>query len=333
MRFAAVPGEIVQINSDKYSGPKLGERRVLRPGRLRWLRAVLWGVGLVFLITLAFGPAMEAIHNHLPKSDPRSSFISNVAGGLLAMAAYALLVRLGEDRRLDELEPRFVVPELAAGLTIGVAMFAMVMGIMTIFNLYRIEWHGAAPAWRAGGLAIQAALVEEVLVRGVILRLLWRAFGPLAAFAISAGIFGLGHLFNPGGTVFAAICVALEAGVMLGAFYAFTGRLWTSIGVHAAWNFAQGYLFGAAVSGGDLGPALASSTARAGAASWLTGGAFGPEASLPALLVCSSVGLATLHIAWKAGRFARPPAVPSRDRDADQRCEAADGNGTFPVSP
>jgi len=142
-------------------------------------------------------------------------------------------------------------------------------------------------------------------VRGVILRLLWRAFGPLIAFAISAILFGAGHIFNPGATVFAAICVTLEAGVMLGAFYALTGRLWMSIGVHAAWNFAQGYLFGAVVSGSVIGPAVARSVARPGAQGWLTGGMFGPEASLPALLVCVSIGLVTLWLAWKAERFAQ----------------------------
>ena len=315
---------MLHIAPHGFPPPTLGERRFLAPGRWRWLRALLWGAALVFLITLAFGPAMEAVGHHLPKSDPRSPLISNAAGGVLAVAAYALLVRLGEDRRPDELGLQFAVTELFAGLATGAVMFAAVMAIMTTFDLYRIEWHGVAPAWNAGGLAIQAALVEEVLVRGVILRLLWRAFGPLAAFAISAAIFGLGHLFNPGGTIIAALCVALEAGVILGAFYALTGRLWTSIGVHAAWNFTQGYLFGAAVSGGDIGPAFATSTARAGASTWFTGGAFGPEASLPALLVCSGVGLATLCFAWKAGRFSRcsittPLRGGSRVREAHTR--------------
>jgi len=295
----------LQIDLGRYSPPTLGELRVLKPGPLRWLRALLWALALIFLITMAFGPTMEAIQHHLPKSDPRSSFVSNVSGGLLAIVAYALLVWLGEDRPPDELALRRATPELIAGLVTGVVMFSAVMGIMALLKLYFIQWHGPAPAWRAGGLSIQAALVEEVLVRGVILRLLWRAFGPLPAFVISAAIFGIAHLSNPGGTLVAALCVALEAGVMLGAFYALTGRLWVSIGVHAAWNFAQGYLFGAAVSGGSMGPGLASSTARSGAATSLTGGAFGPEASLPALLICGCVGVATLTLAYKAGRFSR----------------------------
>jgi membrane protease YdiL (CAAX protease family) len=45
--------------------------------------------------------------------------------------------------------------------------------------------------------------------------------------------------------------------------YALTGRLWASIGVHAGWNFTQGYIFGAQVSGGKFGDSIAISTPRA----------------------------------------------------------------------
>ena len=282
---------------------QLGDRRVLQPGRLRWLRALGWMVAMVFLVALSFGPGMEAIRAHLGKGDPRIGFVTNVSGALIALAAYALLVRFGEDRMPDELAPGPAIPQLLIGGTIGTFMFACVIGILVAAGLYRVEWHGAAPAWHAGGLAIQAGVVEELIVRAVILRLLWRAFGPLAAFAVSALLFGASHLANPGATIFAAICVALEAGVMLGAFYALTGRLWTSIGVHAAWNFAQGYLFGAAVSGSKMGPALARSIARADAPGWATGGAFGPESSLAALLVCVAVGILVLWLAYRAGRL------------------------------
>ena len=84
------------------------------------------------------------------------------------------------------------------------------------------------------------------------------------------------------------------AGVMFCGLYTLTGRLWVPIGVHAAWNLAQGYLFGAAVSGGNLGGPIAVSTARAGAPTWLTGGTFGPEASLPALTLITAVTIAAL---------------------------------------
>jgi hypothetical protein len=185
-------------------------------------------------------------------------------------------------------------------------MFSAVMAILAGIGAYETQVIGPQAAWRAAGSAIEAGVVEELIIRGVILRLLWRGFGPAVAFAVSAALFGAGHLPNPESSLFAAVCIALEAGIMLGAFYALTGRLWVSIGVHVSWNFTQGYLFGAAVSGGDLGPAFATSTARAGYPEWLTGGAFGPEASLPALVVCTSVGLAALAAAWKLGRLQDP---------------------------
>lgn len=281
----------------------LGEQRVLREGRLRWLRATVWMVALFFAVATSFGPAMSAVRELLPKDAASLHFLTRCAGAVIALGAYALLVRLGEGRSPREIAIKPALGQLLIGLVLGLAMFAMVMAAMVAFGLYDVAFVGPAPAWRAAGLAIEAGVVEELMIRGVVLRLLWRAFGPVPAFLVSAALFGAGHLPNSASSIFAALCIAVEAGGMLGAFYALTGRLWVPIGVHMAWNFSQGYLFGAAVSGGDLGPAIARSTAQPGVSEWLTGGAFGPEGSLPALLVCGSVGTAALWLAWKAGRF------------------------------
>lgn len=292
------------MTDDIHSGARiaLGERRVLREGRLRWLRAIVWMVALFFIIPMAFGPAMEAVRDILPKSDALE-FLTRCIGAAIALGAYALLVRLGEARTPREIAVGPAVTQTLIGLALGLVLFGAVMAVLVAFGLYDVTFVGPAPAWRAAGLAIEAGVVEELLIRGVVLRLLWRAFGPLPAFVLSAALFGAGHLPNSYSSLFAALCIAIEAGIMLSAFYALTGRLWVSIGAHMAWNFAQGYLFGAAVSGGDIGPAIARSTARPGMPEWLTGGAFGPEASLPALVVCAAVGTATLWLAWKAGRF------------------------------
>ena len=283
----------------------LGEARVLHPGPLRWLRALGWMVLLFGVTTVPSGLAMAGLDTLLPEGGP-SEVIVATAGAVICLLIYGLLVRGGEARRPDEIGLRSLPVDLTAGLVIGVVMFSAVMGIMMALGLYDIVWKGPASAWEAVGGAIQSGVMEEVIIRAIILRLLWRAFGPWAAFALSAALFGAGHLANPNASAFAAICIAVEAGIMLGAFYALTGRLWVSIGVHAAWNFTQGYIFGAAVSGTDFGPAIATSTARPGFADYLTGGPFGPEASLPALAVGTGVGVVVLLMAWKAGRFARP---------------------------
>lgn len=285
--------------------PDLGDRRILQPGKWRPLRSLVWMVVLTFAIVLAFGPAVEALGHALPKAPPWQ-FMSKACGALIVLGAYVLLVRLGEARSPGELALTAAPAGLLAGLAIGVVMFATTMALLIASGVYDFAWHGPASAWRGIGLALESGVLEEVIVRGVVLRLVWRASGPIAAFVVSGLLFGLGHVANPGATLFTTACVAIEAGVMLGSFYALTGRLWVSIGVHAGWNFTQGTLFGAHVSGGDFGPSFATSTARSNLPDWLTGGAFGPEASLPAFVVCTLVGAAVLWLAWRQQRFAQP---------------------------
>ncbi len=282
----------------------LGDRRVLHPGMLRWLRALGWMVLVGFLCVLSFGAPYSILDHFLPDTGA-IDVASNLVCAVIALGVYTGLVWFGEARAPAELALKAALPGLFWGLVIGVLMFASVMGIMAVFGFYDIVFTGPAPAWKAIGGSIESGVLEELLLRAVILRLVWRAFGPWVAFAASAVLFGGGHLGNPNATVFAAVCIAVEAGIMLAAFYALTGRLWVSIGVHAAWNFTQGYIFGAAVSGSDFGPAIAHSTARPGFADWLTGGEFGPEASLPALFVGTLVGVVVLWMAWKAGRFSK----------------------------
>jgi membrane protease YdiL (CAAX protease family) len=285
---------------------QLGERRVLHPGRWRWLRALAWLLLLVLLTAVAFGLPLQAAADLLPPDSAALQFLGVGIACAAALGCYALAVRLGEGRGASELALRPALPGLAIGAALGLVMMAVLMGALALTGLYDLSLVGSAPpAWAGLGLALQAAVTEELWMRALLLRLLWRAFGPVPAFAVAAVAFGALHLVNPGATALAGVTVAV-AGLMFCALYALTGRLWVPIGLHLAWNFAQGYLFGTAVSGKDLGGSIAVSTAHAGAPAWLTGGAFGPEASVAALLLVSAVTAG----AWLLGRRSGRPAVP-----------------------
>lgn len=296
--------DLPSVGIQKAQPVVLGEHGVLKPGRLRWLRACSWAIPLFFLVAIPTGVFTRFFGGFWPKTNEPMQFVVSFLGALVALGIYVLAVRLAERRNPSEIALRPMLPQLGLGLFTGAAMFSAVMGIMAVFGLYDIQAIDPAPAWTPLRKALQAGVVEELMMRAVLLRLMWRAFGPWTAFAVSCAVFGLSHLANPNATVFAAVCIALEAGVMLGAFYALTGRIWVSIGAHLAWNFTQGYVFGAAVSGIEPGPAMARSTPNVGMPEWLTGGAFGPEASLPGMVVCLAVGLAVVWLAWRRGRFA-----------------------------
>ncbi|MGP1664743.1 MAG: lysostaphin resistance A-like protein, partial [Rhodanobacter sp.] len=66
---------------------------------------------------------------------------------------------------------------------------------------------------------------------------------------ISALFFGFVHMGNPGATLWSSVAIALEAGLLFGMLYHVTRSLPVCMGVHAAWNFAQGTIYGIPVSG------------------------------------------------------------------------------------
>lgn len=103
------------------------------------------------------------------------------------------------------------------------------------------------------------------------------------ALIVSSLFFGIVHIFNPGASLWSSIAIAIEAGLLLGAAYQYSGSLWLPIGIHWAWNFTQGNVFGFAVSGGDSGDSFFVSSATG--PELFTGGAFGPEASILAAML------------------------------------------------
>jgi membrane protease YdiL (CAAX protease family) len=136
-------------------------------------------------------------------------------------------------------------------VTFGAALFSLTIGVMAILGVYQITgsngWY-TMPATIPGFLL--GAVLEEVAIRGVVFRILEQWLGSWIALALSAVLFGLLHLLNPGVTLLNAGAVMLEAGILLAAAYMLTRRLWLCIGIHFAWNFTQGGIFSAAVSGG-----------------------------------------------------------------------------------
>jgi membrane protease YdiL (CAAX protease family) len=262
--------------------------RVMRYPATHLVIAILWlGAWLFGVLALKIKPAL----------------LSEVIGAAVILVAYAVYVRVVERRRMSELALGPAPRELALGFLIGAALFTVTIGIIWALGDYTVS---GVNHWTmiltplAFGLA--AGVLEEILFRGVIFRITEEWIGSWGALALSSLLFGAGHLANPHATLTSALAIALEAGVLLGAVFMLTRRLWLPIGLHAAWNFTQAGIFGAAVSGTTQHGLLVS---KITGPVWATGGAFGPEASLPAVLVAlSGVGL-LVYIA-RSGRTVGP---------------------------
>jgi hypothetical protein len=222
----------------------------------------------------------------------------------ITVSAYWLFVHFVEGRPFSDFALPGAGRELGAGLLLGAGLMSLMIAVMAAIGDYHIV--GTMPlssACLAAGLSVTSGVNEEILARGIIFRQLERGLGSPIALGLSAFLFGLAHIANPHSSWFAAIAIAIEAGILLGAVYMATRRLWAAIGVHAAWNFFQGGVYGVPISGLDA-PGLLRST-RTGP-DLLTGGAFGAEASIIALVVATAAGLAILWLAWRRGRFIQP---------------------------
>ena len=230
--------------------------------------------------------------------------LSALTACVLGWAAYAAYVKLAERRPLGEFGRRGALKELAAGLAIGAALFGTSIAILAALGLYRI--HGVRdPSVLIVPLAmsIGAGVIEEILFRGVIFRITESSLGTWLALLISAALFGLVHLANPVKSMLGALSIIFEAGVMLAAAYLLTRRLWLPIGIHIGWNFTQGGIFSVPVSG------FATNGLFDGTITgpeWLSGGHFGVEASVVAVVVCVAFALVLIRSAARRGHFIAP---------------------------
>jgi membrane protease YdiL (CAAX protease family) len=219
--------------------------------------------------------------------------------GLLLI--YWLIVRSMEHRRVHELSLGKAPLGIPAGALIGLGLFAVTIAILSLMGVAHVGgYNPGQPLLSAINMAILSGIGEEIVFRGVVFRIFEEMFGTLVALLVSAGFFGLIHMGNPGATAVSGAAIALEAGLLLAVAYAVTRSLWLPIGLHFGWNFAESGIFGSVVSGNTFkglyttimtGPDL------------LTGGKFGPEASVVAVAVCATAALVILVIAVRRGEW------------------------------
>jgi membrane protease YdiL (CAAX protease family) len=223
-----------------------------------------------------------------------------VSAGLLAVCALLTVVtvtRLIERRHLADigLDLRRFVIDWLKGAGVGAAYLCASVGILAVLGGYRLSGVAFAGQALASGLLLHVlvCVFEETLFRGILFRFLEEGLGSWIALTVTALFFGLSHLNNPNASVWSAIAIALEAGVSLGAAYMATRSLWFAMGLHTAWNFLQGTIFGVAVSGNGA-PTDSLFHPLIQGNPWLTGGAFGIEASVIAVVLGLGVGIAFL---------------------------------------
>lgn len=248
----------------------------------KWLLLLVAGF-LAFTLILGFSQLPVVVDEEHPI--PAWIYINLAllsSGAVLGL--YTVWRRIDGYRRAPDLTMRKLNADLWGGFGIGTVFFALLTGCIALLGGYRIgsvQWDTVSLVKSLFQFLI-VGVGEEVLFRGIVFRMLDERWGTLAALVLSSLLFGFIHITNDNATVWSSIAITIEAGLLLGAAYKWSGSLWLPIGIHWAWNFFQGPVFGFAVSGNEtcslISPVIEGPV-------WMTGGDFGAEASVPAVIL------------------------------------------------
>jgi uncharacterized protein len=281
---------------------KVGERPLIRRIIDFPLVAMVIAVALFILASAAANLLGKLVP---PTPANAAAAIKGVIAVGLALAVYKLvIVKLGEAPR-DDLPIAAAPRGLAIGVLMGFLLFCALVGIAALFDVYNIVGPGDTRELVKDliGMTILAAFMEELLFRGILFRWIEEFAGSWAALVVTSGLFGLAHLFNANATWASSLAITVEAGALIGGSYMLARNLWVPMGLHAAWNFTQGFIFDVPVSGHDMhglvqatlsGPVL------------LSGGAFGLEASIIGVVLSIPLGAVLIVLAARRGRLVQP---------------------------
>lgn len=249
-------------------------------------------VGSVLAYRFGIHPALEALFGF---DEAISSIVRRLGIFVVLVASYVAFVRLYERRPPRELAPRLswtLLGGAAGAASIGVTLVALYAT-----GHYRVtESRGWGAAAGILGLIVIAAVIEELVDRAILFRVLEEHFGTRVALLASSAIFGALHLDNAGATWVTFVSVTL-LGLMWAGVFVVSRNLWVTAAHHIAWN-ATIFIVGAPLSGSEDWRARAPfETVASGSDLW-TGGAFGPEDSWISVVVTAAI----CSILWRLAK-------------------------------
>lgn len=259
-----------------------------------------WWIALFIIMVALTRPIYPILKSHLSNAGAGPELLELIPIGLILLVSFVCLTLRKENfSHMGLAFNRRAITTFTLGMLIAALQ---VCGVMLAIYLCGGVNFSFNPDISVSALLIPIYLVlltatfEELLSRGFVFQRLIDGLGIYWALLIVGVMFSVGHWDNPemnGLTkVIASINLGLAAMVFGMAYYQ-TKSLFMPIGMHFAWNAVMGKVFGVGVSGfaneGLLHGEISS------APIWLTGGKFGPEASIFATVA----ELTVLVLLWR----------------------------------
>lgn len=200
----------------------------------------------------------------------------------MSVLGYRFFVRRMEQRAVTELALTGAARETGVGLALGAALGLAVAGMLAAAGAFAVTGRNS---WqfllKSMPEQIMVAFFEEIMFRAVLFRIVEQRWGSRNALIVSFVLFALAHMPNEHVSALGVLITGV-ASLVLCACYMLTRRLWLAIGMHFGWNYLYDGVFAVPVSGHAARGWLQVSMPGP---EWLSGGAYGVEASALTLLV------------------------------------------------
>jgi membrane protease YdiL (CAAX protease family) len=261
------------------------------------------------LITLPFLFLLNKTELFMSNQDIVYLLISLLSFAFISLFVFFRVTKI-EKRNLSSIgfSKNNWLKKYAFGFFIGIAMMGIIVVILSVFGYITIEKKPSQPVGVSALASILIVLLgwiiqggtEEIVTRGWLMNVIGARYNIILGLIISSTFFGLLHLGNPNVNYIAILNIIL-VGLFYGIYVIKTNDLWAVCGMHSAWNFAQGNLFGFQVSGLNVEVGGLIDLNLVGN-DFVTGGVFGPEAGI----ISTFVLLASIFIVFlldKKGYF------------------------------
>ncbi|MEH7239174.1 CPBP family intramembrane glutamic endopeptidase [Bacillus sp. JJ1562] len=268
---------------------------------MHWGKVVMHSLCLVMLFLAAVifvNPLTDWIHNDTIRVVVKEFIRIVVTLGLFWLYAMLFLKKSSAYFRIHKLikmDKLWVFVGLLLPLTVIVFYVFMQYAIFERQDQLSIP---SIVAIIVGSLitAFSAGVIEEVLFRGYLFKLIEDKWNVATAVLVNSILFGALHLLTLNGLQLLDVCLILIAGTLVGIMFSLivykTGTIWNAVVVHIIWNFFLNSTIIQFASKTDKNHSSLVMLRFKSNDLWITGGSFGIEVSIPVVV------LYVLTISW-----------------------------------
>lgn len=169
-----------------------------------------------------------------PDRDYRNLF-KGIIVSLLALGSYSVFFKFIEKRTITEISTKNIAKNVIVAILIGIVLQSLTILVIYASNGFKIvSINPISFIIIPLTVAFTVAIFDEILIRGIVFRIMEEKLGSYTALLISVLLFSTLYVLNPNSSLISGASVGIEGGLLLGAAFIYTRNLWFPIAIHFA---------------------------------------------------------------------------------------------------